>query len=239
MAAVTALTSTQTYWLRHKRGLSLASITEPTGVGGCTRAFGPKATPYAFNVNQPTSPETAAQTIVDFVLAALDAGNPTPVVIIDGRAGSGKSTLADAVQRRLFKEGDSLPRVVHMDDLYDGWTGLEAGASYLVRMILGPLRAKRRADWQEYDWDLGARNRWREFEVGTPLIVEGCGSLSQASGGLADLRVWLEVPEQVRHQRWLARDGHAFDEQWPVWAAQELEFYARERSPELADMQVI
>ncbi|MFM5905364.1 MAG: AAA family ATPase [Micrococcales bacterium] len=189
-------------------------------------------------MTQITSPDAAAQVIVDFVLQALDSGNPTPVVLIDGRAGSGKSTLAQVVQQRLFKEGDSLPRVVHMDDLYDGWTGLDAGASYLVRMVLGPLKSARKAEWQEYNWSLGQRDRWREFEVGTPLIVEGCGSLSQAAAGFADLRVWLEVPESIRHERWLSRDGHAFDEQWPIWAAQEVDFYARERSTELADILV-
>jgi hypothetical protein len=44
--------------------------------------------------------------------------------------------------------------------------------------------------------------------------------------------VWLEVPEDVRQKRWLEREGS--DEHWAQWAAAELDFYARERSAELA-----
>ena len=171
----------------------------------------------------------------DRVLELLDRGVGTPILLIDGRAGSGKSTLADLLQQRLFKAGESLPRVLHMDDLYEGWTGLQAGSDYLHRFVLKQLAGGVRANWQEYDWETGERGRWREFEGGTPLIVEGCGSLSAVNAELSNLRVWLEVPAEVRHERWIKRDGHKFDEQWPIWAAQEEEFYARERSPELAD----
>lgn len=170
------------------------------------------------------------------VLELLDQGTRTPIVLIDGRAGSGKSTLADQVQRNLFREGDSLPRVVHMDDLYDGWNGLQSGSDYMLRFVLSPISKRQKASWQQFDWNLGKRDQWREFEGGTPLIIEGCGSLSQAAADLADIKVWLEVDEAVRHDRWLNRDGHQFDEQWPIWAAQELDFYARERSREIADL---
>jgi hypothetical protein len=41
------------------------------------------------------------------------------------------------------------------------------------------------------------------------------------------------VPQEIRHQRWLEREGSA--DHWAEWAAQEEEFYAREKSSELAD----
>ena len=170
------------------------------------------------------------------VLNLIDEGIQTPILLIDGRSASGKTTLAEQVQSILFKTGESLPRVVHMDDLYDGWHGLQAGHDYLVRQILKPVAGRRRASWQEYDWALGERNQWREFDGGTPLIIEGCGSLSQATVEFAHLTLWLEAPEALRQQRWVDRSGHDHDEWWPVWAAQELEFYARERSAELAGL---
>jgi hypothetical protein len=40
----------------------------------------------------------------------------------------------------------------------------------------------------------------------------------------------------VRYQRWLNREGS--EENFGRWAAQEVEFYARERSTELADITV-
>ena len=174
------------------------------------------------------------QQLTEQTLDLLDRGSATPVVLIDGRAGSGKSTLAEALKNELFKVGDSLPRVVHMDDLYEGWRGLEAGVDVLQRQILAPLMRGKVASWQEWNWVSGEREKWREFEGGTPLIIEGCGSLNRVTKEFSEIRVWLEVSEEVRHSRWLEREGS--DEHWAEWAAQELEFYARERSPELATL---
>ena len=174
-------------------------------------------------------------TIAAKVLELQDQGVTTPIVLIDGRSASGKTTFAEQLQSALFKDGETLPRVVHMDDLYDGWNGLQAGHDYLLRYVLGPVTARKRASWQEYDWYKGERDRWREFEGGTPLIIEGCGSLSAAAAEQADLKVWLEVDDETRHERWLERDSHKYDEQWPIWAAQELDFIAAEHSPDLAD----
>lgn len=166
-------------------------------------------------------------------LELIDLGLQTPIILIDGRAGSGKSTLADALQRQLFRDGESLPRVIHMDELYEGWDGLDAGADYLQRMILNPLERGKKAEWQEWDWAISERNQWREFAGGTPLIIEGCGALNHRSAETGVIRVWLEVDQAVRLKRWIAREGS--DEFWGRWAAQEEQFYAREKSPELAN----
>ena len=171
------------------------------------------------------------------VLDLVDDGVATPLVLIDVRAGSGKSTLADALQRRLFKDGETLPRLIHMDDLYPGWNGLAAGAEYLQRFILGPISQRTTAHWQLFDWAAGERVEWREFSGGTPLIVEGCGALNGLSAELAQFKVWVETPEDVRHERWLAREGN--DDHWAEWAAQELDFYAREKSQALAEIRLI
>ena len=178
----------------------------------------------------------ASSQVSDRVLELIDSGIPTPIILIDGRAGSGKSTLAALLQNQLFKDGETLPRLIHMDDLYEGWNGLQAGVDYLQRNILTPIGARRKASWQEYDWALQARDRWREFEGGTPLIVEGCGSISRLAAEAAQIKIWVESPEQVRYQRWVEREGN--DEFFGKWAAQEVEFYARERSTELADLTV-
>ena len=178
----------------------------------------------------------AANELTERVLELVDEGVVTPIVLIDGRAGSGKSTLAALLQNQLFKDGETLPRLIHMDDLYEGWDGLQSGVDYLQRLILTPVVQHRKASWQEFDWALGARGRWREFEGGTPLIVEGCGALARLAAEAASIKVWVEADESVRYQRWLEREGN--DEFFGRWAAQELEFYARERSTELADVTV-
>jgi hypothetical protein len=185
------------------------------------------------------TPENGLQGLADRLVAELvglvDNGIATPILLIDGRAGSGKSTLAELVKNGFFKAGESAPRVVHMDDLYQGWNGLDAGADYLNRFVIAPIGKREGASWQEWSWAEDARSgEWREFRGGTPLIVEGCGSLNGVSSQAAHIRVWLEVPEGVRHQRWLDREGN--DEFWARWSAQEVEFYAREKSDELADI---
>ncbi len=185
-------------------------------------------------------PSELAEKIAAQVLELVDRGNSMPIVLIDGRSNSGKSTLAGEVQNLIFKNGESAPRVVHMDDLYLGWNGLQAGADYLNRFILKPLSDSYIAQWREFDWanpgepGYEARNgEWREFAGGTPLIIEGCGALNQLSAQVANIKIWLEVPQEIRHQRWLEREGSS--EHWAEWAAQEEEFYAREKSSELAD----
>jgi cytidylate kinase len=73
-----------------------------------------------------------------------------------------------------------------------------------------------------------------EFSGGTPLIIEGCGSLSDRASSVAFLRIWLEAKEPVRQSRWREREGNL--DKFEMWAAQELDFYAREKSLELADL---
>jgi uridine kinase len=172
--------------------------------------------------------------LTDETFKLIDRGISMPIIVIDGRAGAGKSTLALDLQNELFRSGESMPRVIHMDDLYEGWNGLAQGADYLQRVVLGPLLATGTSSWQEYNWELGSRERWREFSGGTPLIIEGCGSLNRYTSTVAHLTVWLDVSVEIRKQRWLERDGHIFDMYFDSWAAQELDFIAREKSPEFA-----
>ena len=168
------------------------------------------------------------------VLELIDRGNQTPIVIIDGRAGSGKSTFAESLQQQLFRDGESAPRVIHMDNIFEGWEGLALGSDYLVRFILQPLARRETASWQDWSWVKNQRSSWREFSGGTPLIVEGCGSLSERSKEHADIAIWLEASEETRRERWIQRERHL--DKFDFWAAQELDFYAREKSQSLADL---
>jgi uridine kinase len=129
-----------------------------------------------------------------------------------------------------------------MDDLYPGWEGLQLGSFYLNQQILQPLIQGKTAHFQLWDWESGQRgkngepgNGWREFSGGTPLIVEGCGSLSRTASELAHYRIWIEADQSARHKRWLDRDGEKFNDFWHIWAAQEDEFYQQQNSKQLAD----
>jgi uridine kinase len=168
------------------------------------------------------------------VLELIDRGNQTPIILIDGKAGSGKSTFAESLQQQLFRDGESAPRVIHMDNIFEGWEGLSLGSDYMVRFILQPLARRETASWQDWSWVKNQRSSWREFSGGTPLIVEGCGSLTERSKEHADICIWLEASEEVRRKRWIQRERHL--DKFDFWAAQELDFYAREKSQSLADL---
>ena len=177
---------------------------------------------------------TLIEKISSQVLELIDRGNQTPIILIDGRAGSGKSTFAESLQQQLFRDGESAPRVIHMDNIFEGWDGLALGSDYMVRFILQPLARRETASWQDWSWVKNQRSSWREFSGGTPLIVEGCGSLTERSKEHADISIWLEASEETRRERWIQRERHL--EKFDFWAAQELDFYAREKSQSLADL---
>jgi cytidylate kinase len=148
------------------------------------------------------------------------------VWLLDGRSGSGKTVLAHALADELGAA------VVHMDDLYPGWEGLDAGSAYALERILVPLARGDDAVWRRWDWEADARAEEHRLPAGSALVLEGCGALSRASAPLAERAIWLECDEPTRRSRALARDG--VDDWWEGWRAQEDAFYARERSCELA-----
>ena len=135
-----------------------------------------------------------------------------PVVTIDGYSGSGKSTLAAAL-------APLLPgwQVLHLDDWYPGWDGLEAGAD-IARRIAADLRAGRASSYEAWDWENGTTGATIRVPL-APTIIEGCGAIEAE----ADLTIWIADPgEDERRSRALARDGQTYAPHWRRWADQDL-----------------
>jgi uridine kinase len=156
----------------------------------------------------------------------------TRLVCIDGPSAAGKTELAGFLSGFL---GD--PPVVHMDDLYEGWDGLEAGVSRLRTEIVRPLLTGRPAAYHRYDWHADAYSP-TPVELGRPelLVVEGVGSGAVAE--FASLTIWIEAPERLRHHRGMARDGGAYRPHWERWAAQERAHFAEHGTRARADVEV-
>jgi uridine kinase len=170
---------------------------------------------------------SAAVSRVAAVVASLGRpGQAAPIVLIDGPSGAGKSTLADELVGS-WPLADT-PELVRLDDIYPGWDGLDAASEQVVVDLLDPLRRGEPAGWWRHDWLADRRAEWHEVTQGTPLIIEGCGSLSAASARLADLAVWLDADDVIRKRRALERDAGAFDAHWDEWQAQFERFVARE-----------
>ena len=140
------------------------------------------------------------------------AQRAVPVVTIDGYSGSGKSTLAAALARLVNGW-----QVLHLDDWYPGWDGLEAGAD-IARRIAADLRAGRASSYEAWDWENGTTGATIPVPL-APTIIEGCGAIEAE----ADLVIWIADPgEDERRNRALARDGQTYAPHWQRWADQDL-----------------
>lgn len=140
------------------------------------------------------------------------ATRAVPVVTIDGYSGSGKSTLAAALARLVNGW-----QVLHLDDWYPGWDGLEAGAE-IARRIAADLRGGCTSSYEAWDWENGATGATIPVPL-APTIIEGCGAIEAE----ADLAIWIADPgEEERRHRALARDGQTYAPHWQRWADQDL-----------------
>ncbi|MEP7764844.1 AAA family ATPase [Sanguibacter sp. 25GB23B1] len=142
------------------------------------------------------------------------------LVCIDGPAGSGKTTLAAQLV-------EALPAtVVHMDDLYAGWTGLDAGVDQLLTAVLAPLARGESGAYRRYDWSADEYAETVCVKPTAVLVVEGCGSASTGTDAYLPWIIWVEAPDDVRLARGLARDGADALAHWRGFMAQERVHYA-------------
>lgn len=168
------------------------------------------------------------------------------LVCVDGPAGSGKTTLAAALNRG-FRDALRSPgaaadrtdvRLLHMDNLFQGWSGLEAGMATLADDVVAPLRSGRAGRYRRYDWHRSELAEERTVEPCRVLVVEGVGSGNAAYADAVTLLVWVDTPSDVRLQRGLERDGEQMREHWLRWRVQEDAMFARHRTRERADVVV-
>jgi uridine kinase len=178
---------------------------------------------------------TPGPTPAEIVSLALDRP-PTlgsgRLICVDGPAGSGKTTWAAGIAQLV--PGVS---VVHMDDLYPGWSGLSEVDAQLGD-LLRPLAEDQPGSYRRYDW---VAEEFAERVVVDPrrlLVVEGVGCGTSRFADLVTLLVWVDAPVHLRMERGIARDGEAFAPHWEQWAVDEAEVFARERTRERADVRI-
>jgi hypothetical protein len=156
------------------------------------------------------------------------------LVCIDGPAGSGKTTFAGRLAAALGPGA----AVLHLEDLYAGWT-LTGAVPRLAAGVLRPLAAGRPGAYHRYDWTAGCFVA-EPVPVPVPavLLVEGCGSAPRALDPWATLRIWIEAPPGLRLARGLARDGVAAAEEWHRWTGTEAAAFAAEDTAARCDLAV-
>jgi len=173
---------------------------------------------------------TQVAAVVEAARAATPVLGSTVVVAVDGRSGSGKTLLGTAVADAL-----TCP-VVHLDEVYPGWDGLEAGVALATTHVLEPLARREPAAYPRWDWMRSRPGRTVPVESSRHLVLEGCGALVPPAAAFAAVRVWVDAPTGVRKERALSRDGETYAPHWDRWAAQEDAVYASTRPWETADL---
>lgn len=169
-------------------------------------------------------------------ISTLLTGRTTPLVVaIDGRSGVGKSTLAEAV-------ADSVSAAVIIgDDFYAGgdgafWDAKTAAekADHVIdwtrqRPVLDDLRNRRSASWHPFDWEAFDGSLHRTPITAEPadvIILEGAYSARPELADLVDLRILIEIPEDVRWQRLIGREGDSYVEEWDArWRSAEDHYF--------------
>ncbi len=169
--------------------------------------------------------------------AILDQATPYPaplVILLDGGSGAGKTVLADDIARAWRQARHDSLQVVHLDDVYPGWYGLDAASRAVVDTILDPDRP----GYRRWDWETNQPAAWVDLDPHCSTLIEGCGALTPASAAVSPVRVWVELDEAVRKTRALARD-EGYEPWWDIWAAQEAEHWRNHRPWELATLRVL
>jgi hypothetical protein len=154
-----------------------------------------------------------------------------PVLLgIDGRSGSGKTDLATCLAEGVRGLGLGCA-VLHLDDLYPGWSGLAAALEPLCADVVGPLTRGKDGLYTSWDWVAARPGPPRIVPADDVVVLEGVGVLASPCAADLDLRVWLEAPTRVRRRRALDRDGDVFAPHWQEWADQEDALFAGRPTP--------
>ena len=191
---------------------------------------------------------TPDDVVVEVVRRTLEAA-PTPgggrLLCIDGPAGSGKTTLAAAVAAHV--PAGLSTGVVHLDDVYPGWDGLEEGVARAGRLLVGPYARGEAGRYRRYDWFDRREAEWVEVEPVDLLVLEGVGAGAATHADHITTLVWLEAPRGERLERGLARDAAALGTpepdaelraRWAQWSHDEDTHHERNRTRERADLVV-
>ena len=162
----------------------------------------------------------AADAVLELALGRAPTLGAGRLVCVDGPAGSGKTTLANALSGGLDRRSALDGRVVHMDDLYDGWDGLPRLSDQL-EALLRPMARDRPGCYRRYDWHAGRYVETLTVPPGPLLVLEGVGSGSRTHADLTTALAWVSAPADLRLRRGLERDGAALADRWRQWMADE------------------
>jgi hypothetical protein len=126
----------------------------------------------------------------------------------------GKSSLADVIAGHLGAT------VVHLDDAYPGWDGLDAGRDAVIESVLAPIVAGLPGRFRTWDWHRDTAGEIVTVSPTDAIVIEGCGISTPRARSLASTVIWVDCSESERRIRLLGRDGDAFSDHLEAWDRQ-------------------
>jgi cytidylate kinase len=144
----------------------------------------------------------------------------TKVIGVDGPSGAGKTEVALTLGARLRAP------VLHLEDIYPGWSGLAETPGMVVNRVLEPLAVGEIGLVARWDWEHNRPGTVMRFAPTPLLILEGVGSGARICRPFLSLLVWLDAAASVRKARALSRDGDVYAPFWDMWAEQERRLFA-------------
>jgi uridine kinase len=157
-----------------------------------------------------------------------------PIIAIDGPAGAGKTTLADHLSAALSLKYKV--HVIHMDDLYNGWTN--AFDFHLTDSLLALVdahRSMKQISLSRFDWHNLEYLAAEPIPMAELLILEGVGSSQSAIREHLSASIWIEINRTLGVERVLARDGDVISQQMKMWLELQEQHFLREDSENAAD----
>ena len=122
------------------------------------------------------------------------------LLAIDGPAGAGKTTFAAKLEAELSLKGTV--RVIHMDDLYNGWeNALSNPLSEILDRISTAHLAGREFVIKIFNWHTMTFDREEKIAPTDYLIIEGVGAAQQIVRETGATTYWLEIEPEIGLQR--------------------------------------
>ena len=150
---------------------------------------------------------------------------------IDGPAGAGKTTFAAKLEAELSVNGSV--RVIHMDDLYNGWdNALSNPLAEILDRISTAHIAGRDFVIKIFNWHTMAFDREERITPTDYLIIEGVGAAQQIVRETGATTYWLDIEPEIGLQRVLDRDGAHIEAQMRQWQVDQDKHFARDETRE-------
>jgi uridine kinase len=153
------------------------------------------------------------------------------LLAIDGPAGAGKTTYAAKLEAEL--SANATVKVIHMDDLYNGWENpLNNALSEILDRVTTAHLAGREFVIKKFNWELMQFDREESISPTDYLIIEGVGAAQQIVRDSGATTYWLDIEPEIGLRRVLERDGVHIEAHMRQWQVEQDKHFARDETRE-------